>query len=143
MKKFMNIHVLIDNKCQNEITYISLIFHMTNPRHAQECHVMRGWGGQLIILFSRLENHLQYDSLSALSSKNTRIVKWNSIFFMCATSNHATKKSRSNVGSTVLLRLIQTWSLRVFLPCMRPGMETQYGTPQGSTVLRGMDGVII
>ena len=65
--------------------------HVTTP--APEHPITRGRGGQLIYLFSRLENHLQYDIQiwSALSLKNTRIVTGNSIFFTCITLNHAKK----------------------------------------------------
>ena len=40
-----------------------------NPTHGPECRMMSGWGGQLINLFSRLENHLQYDIWVLFSSR--------------------------------------------------------------------------
>ena len=122
--------------CRFFLDFVILSFSVNisiydNPSHAL-CHIIRGRGGQLI-LFSSLENHLQYDIFSAFSWKDTRIVKRNSIFLTCTTPNHTTNTLLTcNAGLTVLLRLLQTlyvWGTFSTMYVTRGGhLVSYYGT---------------
>ena len=88
------------------------------------CYERTGW---IINLFSRLDDHLQYDILSAFSFENTRNVNWNSICIKCY------EKHRSNaiqlgrfICFTKIIMIFVEHLLRI-----GPWVGTPYQTPLG------------